>query len=221
MLTDHKENWTKALNRWWSDSEKANTPVFRVTSPLSLGTLKSRGGGNLSIHFCADGGKRLELFFAQLFSVNQFSMYRAISDLCDEYKACQARTERPVLAGQSDPLFEPTSLLMKTPTPSTEVPAQEDLLQKHQERVEKVSQQNHVIKICIAAGFLTTVDGGQYFMTKDTGKILTIYRNNGMSWVHFVKRWKISDPKGWIRANHQKLHPCWKSQPATYKVNME
>ena len=29
------------------------------------------------------------------------------------------------------------SLLMKTPTPSTEVPAQEDLLQKYQERVEK------------------------------------------------------------------------------------
>ena len=31
-------------------------PVFRATSPLSLGTLKSKGGGKLSIHFGADQG---------------------------------------------------------------------------------------------------------------------------------------------------------------------
>ena len=72
------------------------------------------------------------------------------------------------MAGQSDPLFVPTGLLMKTPTPSTDDPAQEDLLQKNKERVERLSQQNRVIKNCTDAGFLTTVDFGQYFMTKDT-----------------------------------------------------
>ena len=36
-------------------------PVFHVTSPLSRGTLKSKGGRKLSTHFCAD------LVFAQLF----------------------------------------------------------------------------------------------------------------------------------------------------------
>ena len=41
-------------------------PVFRATSPLSRGTLKSTGGGQLSVHFCADGEK-LKLFFAQSF----------------------------------------------------------------------------------------------------------------------------------------------------------
>ena len=41
-------------------------PVFRATSPLSRGTLKSKGGGKLSIHFCA-GGDTIELFFAQSF----------------------------------------------------------------------------------------------------------------------------------------------------------
>ena len=46
------------------------------------------------------------------------------------YKACHVRTGRPVLAGQSDPLFGQTSSLMKTPTPSTDDLAQEDLLQK-------------------------------------------------------------------------------------------
>ena len=45
-------------SRWIDDdknSEKADTQFFRATSPLSRGTLKSKGGGNLSIHFCADG----------------------------------------------------------------------------------------------------------------------------------------------------------------------
>ena len=142
-------------------------PVFRTTSPLSRGTLESKGGGKLSIHFCADGDT-IETVFRTFISVNQLSTYGAVSDLCDEYSACQAKTERPVLAGQSDLLFEPASLLMTTPTTSTEDPAQEHLLQKYQERVERLSQQNRVIKICTDAGFLTTVEVGQYFMTKDT-----------------------------------------------------
>ena len=110
----------------------------------------------------------MKLFFRTIISVNQVSIYGAVSDLCEEYKTCQARTARPVVVGQSDPLFEPASLLMKTPAPSTDDLAQEDLLQKYQERMERLLQQNRVIKICTDAGFLTTVDVGQYFMTKDT-----------------------------------------------------
>ena len=47
-------------------------------------------------------------------------MYGAVSDLCEECKACHVRTGRSVLAGQSDSLFVPTSPLMKTPIPSTD-----------------------------------------------------------------------------------------------------
>ena len=112
----------------------------------------------------------IETVFRTLISVNQLSMYVAVSDLCEECKACQARTGRPVLAGQSDPLFEPVRLLMTTPIPSTEVPAQEDLVQKYKEQVARLSQQNQLLKICTDAGFLTTVEVGQYFMTKHTGE---------------------------------------------------
>ena len=72
------------------------------------------------------------------------------------------------MVGQSHPLFLPTSSLLKTPTPSTDDRAQEDLLLKYQERVDKLSQQNRVINFCTDAGFLTTVEVGQYFMTKDS-----------------------------------------------------
>ena len=70
-------------------------PVFRATSPLSGGTLKSKGGGTLSIHFCADGDT-IETVFRTLIFVNQLSVYGAVSDLCDEYSACQARAVRRV-----------------------------------------------------------------------------------------------------------------------------
>ena len=145
-------------------------PVFRATSPLSRGTLKSKGGGKLSIHFCADGDT-IETVLCTVISVNQFSIYGTVSDLCDEYRACQARTGRPVLARQSDPLFVPTSSLMKTPTPSTEDPAQEDSPQNHQERAVRLPQQNRVIKFYTDAGFLTTVGVGQYFMRKDAEEL--------------------------------------------------
>ena len=108
---------------------------------------------------------------------------------------------RPVLAGQSDPLFEPAKLLITTPTPLIEIPAQENLLQKYKERVERLSQQNRVIKICTDAGFLTTFDVGQYFMTK----ILKNSHNLQNQWLvvstTLPRDENSTDPKGWIRRN--------------------
>ena len=72
------------------------------------------------------------------------------------------------MAEKSDLRFAPADLKIMTPRPSIEIPAQENILQNFQERAEMFSQQIRVIKICIDAGFLTTVDVGQYFMTRHT-----------------------------------------------------
>ena len=72
------------------------------------------------------------------------------------------------MAEQFDPHFAPADLLVTTPTPSIKIPAQENLLQKHKERVEKLQQPDRLIKICADAGFLKTAQIGQYFMTKHT-----------------------------------------------------
>ena len=143
--------WDRVAELMMIKFGESGQAVFRETSPLSRGTLKSKGGGNLSIHFCADVDM-IETVFRTIISVNQLNVHGAVSDLCEEYSACQTRMVRPVLAGQS--LFEPAKLLITTPTPSIEIPAQEDLLQKYKKRVERLSQQNRVIKICIDAGFL-------------------------------------------------------------------
>ena len=61
-------------------------PVFRATSPLSRGVLKSKGGGKLSIHYCADPAT-IETVFRTITSVNQLSLYGAVAEMCEEYES--------------------------------------------------------------------------------------------------------------------------------------
>ena len=135
--------WDRIAEQMMIKFAESRHPVFRSTSPLSRGVLKSKGGAKLSIHFCADGDT-VETVFRTIISVDQFSIYGAVPDLCDACKSCHVRTGRPVVAGQSDPLFVPS--VMKTRIPLTDDPAQEDLLQRYQERVERLSHQDPVTK---------------------------------------------------------------------------
>ena len=195
---------------------KKQTPCL----PIHESIIQSKGGGKLSIHFCADGGT-VETVFRTIISVNQLSIYGAVSDLCEECKNCHVRTGRPVVAGQSSPLFVPG--VMETHIPLTDDPAQEeeDLWQRYQERVEKLSQQDRVIKFCTDAGFLTTVEVGQYFKTKNTEEFSQFTDSVACREYTLPRDENSSEPKGWIRGNAKKKDPYWKPQPATYKVNME
>ena len=164
-------------------------------------------------------GLRLKLFFAQLFLLIS-SVSSEQSQMCVRNTGFVKQERRDLICRTIWPLFVPTSSLMKPPTPSTDDPAQEDLLQMYQERVERPSQQNRVIKNCTDAGYLTTVEVGQYFMTKDTEEFSK-----------FPNKWHVVSTLCQEMKNHltrkvgfegaPKLDPHWKSQPITYKVNME
>ena len=58
-------------------------PVFRGSSALERGDLKSEGNGKLSIHFCGDDCT-VEVVLRTIISVNQLSIYGALADMCDE-----------------------------------------------------------------------------------------------------------------------------------------
>ena len=45
----------------------------------------------------------------------------------------------------------------------------------------KVSQQDRLSKFCTDAGYLTNVEVGQYFMTKDTEEFSQFHRCSGLS----------------------------------------
>ena len=106
--------WDRVAELMMTTFGESGHLVFRATSPLSRGALKSNGGGKLSFHFCADGNT-IETVFRTVISVNQLSIYGAVSDLCEEYSICQTSTGRPVVAEKSDTFFAPADLLiMKT-----------------------------------------------------------------------------------------------------------
>ena len=71
-------------------------PIFRSTTPLSRGKLKSKGKGKVSIHFSADQ-ETVDTIYRIILSVNQLSIYGAVAAICDEYEGHQDSTGQPVI----------------------------------------------------------------------------------------------------------------------------
>ena len=80
---------------------------------------------------------------------------------------------------------------------------QDLLLQQNEERIERLSQQNRLSKFCMDAGFLSVVENGQYFMTKDTGD-LTQFHAVACREYTLPREEDASQPRGWIRGNTKK-----------------
>ena len=115
--------WRMGQSRWLDDDQiwRKQTPSFPShESVVSRNAQKQRWWKIINTTL-ALMMERLKLFFAQFISFHQLSIYGAVSDLCEEYKTCHVRTVRPVLAGQSDPLFAPANLLIMALRPSIEI----------------------------------------------------------------------------------------------------
>ena len=121
--------------------------VFRTTSPLSRGVLKSKGGGKLSIHCCADQ-ETITTVFRTNTSANQLSLYGAVAEMCEEYESYHDRTVRTFVRGQSSPSLTPSVI-------KTNIPLNDDLAHKKisvamcRERIEKLSQQDRLSKFFV------------------------------------------------------------------------
>ena len=89
-------------------------PLFRGSSALERGDLKSKGKGKLSFHFCGDD-KTVEVVLRTTISVNQLSIYGAAADMCDELACrisdCSERTGKPVAQDNPETTVIPTELI--------------------------------------------------------------------------------------------------------------
>ena len=75
----------------------------------------------------------------------------------------------------------------------------EFLLQRYRERIEKLSQRDRLSKFCTDAGFLKTVEIGQYFMTKDTEEFSQCTDSVACREYTLPRDEDSSEPKGWIK----------------------
>ena len=162
--------WDKIAERMLLEFAQSGCPIFRATTPLSRGQLKSEGHGKLSKHYAADL-ETVETIFRIILSANQLSLYGAVAEICEEYESLHERTGRPVVMGQSSSSLVLSVIKTEVPLDCDDPAYQDFLLQQYGERIEKLSQQDKLSKFCMDAGFLSVVENGQYFMTKDTADL--------------------------------------------------
>ena len=170
-------------------------PLFRATTPLSRGQLKSKGKGKVSIHFSADQDT-VDTIYRIILSVNQLSVYGAVAALCDEYEGHPDSTGEPViLEGQSIVLGE---IKAEVPAHNEQLEDAKIILQQYFQQVKSLSPENRLSKFCKEAGFMSVVEVGHYFVTRNASEFLhtiacreyTLPRDD-----------QASQPRGWIRGN--------------------
>ena len=137
--------WDNIAEEMLLEFAESGHPIFRATTPLSRGQLKSKGRGKLSIHFTADQDT-VDTIYRIILSVNQLSVYGAVAAKCEEFEDHQDRTGEPViLVGQSIGLGE-----VKAETPlHDEDPRYDQIIwQQYIQQVESLSPENRVSKFC-------------------------------------------------------------------------
>ena len=172
-------------------------PIFRATTPLSRGQLKSKGRGKLSIHFTADQDT-VDTMYRIILSVNQLSVYGAVAAICEEFEDHQDRTGQPViLVGQSIVLGEVKAVT----SVHDEDPMNDQIIwQQYIQQVESLSPENRLSKFCKEAGFMRVVEVGQYFVTKDTGDFRQ-FQSVACREYTLPRDDRAPQPKVWIQGN--------------------
>ena len=193
----HKELGDDIAEQMLLEFAESGHPTFLATTPLSRGTLKSKGRGKLSIHFAADVDTT-DTLYRIILSVNQLSVYGAVAAKCEEFESHQDRSGEPeILMGQSIVLGE-----VKAEVPlQNENPMNDQIVwQQYIQQVDSLSPVNKVSKFCKEAGFMRVVEVGQYFVTKDTGSLCQ-FRSVACREYTLPRDDPTSEAKGWIQGD--------------------
>ena len=75
--------WDHIAEKVLVEFAESGCPIFRATTLLSRGKLKSKGHRKLSIHFPVDQ-KTIETIFRIIVSANQLSIYGVVANMCEE-----------------------------------------------------------------------------------------------------------------------------------------
>ena len=189
--------WDNIAEEMLLEFAESGHPTFRATTPLSRGQLKSKGRGELSIHFAADE-HTIDTIFRIILSVNQVSVYGAVAALCEEFESHQDRSGEPeILMGQSIVLGE-----IKAEVPLQKEDSMNDqiLWQPYIQRIESLSPESKVSRFCKEAGFMRVVEVGQHFVTKNTGSSRQ-FRSVACREYTLLRDDPASEAKGWIQGN--------------------
>ena len=111
--------WDKTAEDMMLNFAESGHPVFRATSTLEGGELKSKGKGVKSIHSNGDD-ETIELILRTVISVNQLSVYGAVADLCKELARGSSGAGKPAANDSLESMVIPTEFPAATPISQTE-----------------------------------------------------------------------------------------------------
>ena len=120
-------DWDTTAERMMLDFAESSHPIFRATSALERGEFKSKGKGNMSIHFTGSE-ENIELNLRTFISANQLSVYGAVADLCKELSKDSRASEKPNANEDSESMEISTELPVADP--DTDAELQGNLLQE-------------------------------------------------------------------------------------------
>ena len=127
--------WDNIAEKKLLEFAESGCSIFRATTPLFRGQLRSKGHGKLSIHFAAVQ-ETIEAIFRIIVSANQLSLDGAVAEMCEEYESLHDRSGRPVVMVQSTVL---NAIKTEVSLESDDPAYQNFLLQQCEERIEKPS----------------------------------------------------------------------------------
>ena len=166
-------------------SSKKTHPIFRASSALERGELRSKGGSKKSIHFNGSA-QNVDLILRTIISAKSAQYLGGI-------QRCHGFGEAHDPLKSMDILTEPP-----TADPRTDEQRRGNLLQDYDHKFEQLSDAQKLSKLCSNAG-LKTVARGQYFITLDA--------EGPSGRVHSCREFSLlrNDPRtqarGWIRRN--------------------
>ena len=186
--------WDKIAERMLEFAE-SGCPIFRATTPPSRSQPKSKGHGKLSIHF-AVVQETIETFASLLLQTSLV--------FTEQSKRCVKNTN-PFTEEWGDLLWWDNQVPHSCSVQSRQMflsrvmtqRVRKILLQQYGERNERLPQQDKLCNFCMDAGFLSVVENGHYFMTKDTAQF------NAMASCEYTlpREDGLSQPRGWIQGN--------------------
>ena len=190
--------WDNIADKMLLEFTESGHPVFRATSPLSRGILKSKGHGKLSIHFAANE-RTIETIFRIIISVNQLSIYGAVAVTCEEFEKHQDRSGEPeVLMGQPTAHGETKAVTplqnMKT------IPNIKFYGNSTWNRSNRFHKKAKCVDSAWKQDLCVLLKWDKYFITKDTGDFKR-FRSGACREYTLPRDDPASQPRGWIQGD--------------------
>ena len=156
--------WDDVAERMLRSFTEGGHPVFRGTIALERGTLRSKGGAKLSMHFCGDP-PTVKVVSRPITSLNQFSIYGVAVDMCEELASrisgYLVGTVKLVAENKPETMVSQPCLSATTNPLLTSDWARGNLLREDKQRFANLPNDLRIISV------LKTVVRGQYFPTVD------------------------------------------------------